>query len=139
MSVVGRRRRSREECFRVLYRVAVTEETSTEALDALKADEKLDPEVVDYAVHLLSLVDLYRDEIDTTIRGSLDRWDLERVAQTDRAVLRMAVAELNYCPDVPAKVAIDEAIEIAKRYGSNESGGFVNGVLDKVARERGGL
>lgn len=130
------RRRSREECFKALYRMQVAEETAKQVIDGLSADPELDAEVRDYAVHLLSLIDMNREEVDGAITRSLDRWDLERVAQTDRAVLRMGVAELLFEKDLPVKVVIDEAIEIAKRYGTPASGRFVNGVLDNVARSR---
>ena len=135
----GPRRRAREACFKALYRMEVALEPAALVIDALKAREGGEPEVAGYAAHLVSLADLNREEIDRTIAATLSRWDPARVAQTDRAVLRMAVAELLYCPDVPPKVAIDEAIEIAKRYGSDASGGFVNGILDSVARARRSL
>jgi N utilization substance protein B len=134
--MASRRRRSREECFKALYRMQVADETAATAIDSLRADPALDSDVADYAAHLVTLTDVNRQEIDAIITESLDRWDLERVAQTDRAVLRMGVAELMYCSDVPLKVVIDEAIEIAKRYGTPASGRFVNGVLDNVARTR---
>lgn len=134
--MASRRRRSREECFKALYRMQVADETAATAIDSLRADPALDSDVADYAAHLVTLADVNREEIDAIITESLDRWDLERVAQTDRAVLRMGVAELMYCSDVPLKVVIDEAIEIAKRYGTPASGRFVNGVLDNVARTR---
>lgn len=134
--MASRRRRSREECFKALYRMQVADETAASVIDGLRADPTLDSDVADYAAHLVTLIDVNREEIDAIITESLDRWDLERVAQTDRAVLRMGVAELLYCSDVPLKVVIDEAIEIAKRYGTPASGRFVNGVLDNVARTR---
>src|SRR5512145_3260868 len=98
------RRRAREECFKGLYRMQVADETAAAVIDTLKQDPALDPDVVDYAVHLLTVVDLNRDEIDAALSASLARWDLERVAQTDRAVLRMGVAELLFSRDVPVKV-----------------------------------
>ena len=128
------RRRAREECFKALYRMQVADEPADAVIDTLKQDPALDPDVVDYAVHLLTIVDMNRDEIDAALSASLARWNLDRVAQTDRAVLRMGVAELLFNRDVPVKVAIDEAIEIAKRYGTPASGRFVNGVLDSIAK-----
>jgi N utilization substance protein B len=134
--MASRRRRSREECFKALYRMQVADEPASLVIDSLRADPALDSDVADYAAHLITLIDVNKDEINAVITDSLDRWDLERVAHTDRAVLRMGVAELMYCSDVPLKVVIDEAIEIAKRYGTPASGRFVNGVLDNVARTR---
>jgi len=73
-------------------------------------------------------------EVDAEIQGAAEHWPMARLAATDRSVLRAAVAELLGRPGTPARVVIDEAVEIAKRYGSDESGGFVNGVLDRIAR-----
>jgi transcription antitermination protein NusB len=141
--MTGGRRRSREECLKALYRMQVTGDGAAEAIDSLRSelgsDPALLPEVADYAAHLVTLVDVHGEEIDRLVAGALSNWDPSRVAQTDRAVLRMAVAELLHCPEVPARVAIDEAIEIAKRYGTNASGRFVNGVLDSIARAQGSL
>jgi N utilization substance protein B len=128
------RRRSREECFKALYRMQVADEPAASVIETVKSDPGLNPDVADYAIHLLTVIDLYHEEIDRILSESLARWDLERVAQTDRAVLRMGVAELLYSRAVPVNVVIDEAIEIAKRYGTPASGRFVNGVLDNVAR-----
>ncbi len=92
-------------------------------------------EARDYAGRLLWLVEERGEEIDAAISAALTRWDLKRLAVIDRAVLRMATAEVLFAPEVPVQVLLNEAIEIAKRFGSNESGRFVNGVLDRVARE----
>ena len=74
-----------------------------------------------------------RDEIDTRLRSVTRNWDLKRMAAVDRNVLRMAIFELAHCADVPPKVAINEAIELAKTYGGADGHKFVNGVLDKLA------
>jgi N utilization substance protein B len=73
-------------------------------------------------------------EVDAVLALACAHWPLERLAATDRAVLRVAVAELMARPGTPARVVLDEAIDLARRYGSAESGGFVNGVLDQVVR-----
>jgi N utilization substance protein B len=73
-------------------------------------------------------------EVDAVLAAACAHWPLERLAATDRSVLRTAVAELMARPGTPARVVLDEAIELARRYGSAESGGFVNGVLDQVVR-----
>ena len=73
--------------------------------------------------------------IDKRIAESTERWDLDRLAVVDRNILRVAVYELLFEPAVPAKVAINEAIEIAKKFGTRESSRFVNGVLDRIHKE----
>ncbi len=80
-----------------------------------------------------------RHALDRTVSGSAENWRVERMAVVDRNVLRMAVYEMLFSPDVPPVVAIDEAIEVARKFGGEESGSFVNGVLDSVKRrvERG--
>jgi len=77
----------------------------------------------------------YRDEIDSVIRKHLTNWTFERLASTDRNVLRLGAYEIIYEPDIPIEVTLNEAIDIAKKYGSEQGGKFVNGVLDRIARE----
>lgn len=133
---MGKRRQAREACFKTLYRMQVIDEPAAEAVTLLQQDTALDEETAGYAAHLVTLVDLNAEEIDAALGEHLKNWTVERLAQTDRAVLRMAVAELLFVTDVPARVAIDEAIDIARRYGTNASGKFVNGVLDSLAHAR---
>jgi len=76
-----------------------------------------------------------RADLDHIIRSVLDNWELERVSLVDRNILRFALAEVLYFPEVPAKVIIDEAIEVAHRYSSDDAGRFVNGLLDRMVRE----
>jgi len=86
----------------------------------------------------LRLVDHYwrdREAIDQLLEGATANWSIERMASLDRDVLRLAVAEIKHDPDVPVEVAINEAVELAKKYGSEESGKFVNGVLGAIARD----
>jgi N utilization substance protein B len=82
-----------------------------------------------------------RTRIDAVIAGSAENWRIERMPVVDRNVLRISIYEMLFEPDTPRLVSIDEAIEVAKRFGSGESGGFINGVLDDVRRriERGEL
>jgi N utilization substance protein B len=74
-------------------------------------------------------------EIDEALAGAAENWDLERMSIIDRNVLRIAIAELRYVEDVPWKVAIDEAVTLASRYGGSDSPRFVNGVLDALAHK----
>lgn len=77
----------------------------------------------------------YQNDIDLLIEGTSANWHLERMSLIDRIILRMAIAELLYFPDIPPKVSIDEAIELAKKYSTDESGKFINGILDKLLSE----
>jgi N utilization substance protein B len=120
---------------RALYRAEVVGDERDRVLSELAADPKLEDTVRSYAVRLLQTVVENVELIDASLKEALTRWDLKRLAVIDRCVLRIGVAELLFESEVPARVILDEAIEIAKRYGSVESGRFVNGVLDHVARQ----
>ena len=120
---------------RALYRAEVVGDAPAELARELASEETITGEIRDYAHRLISLVVEHAEEIDRILSEALVRWDLKRLAVTDRCVLRMGAAELLYEPELPTRIILDEAIEIAKRYGSGESGRFVNGVLDRVARE----
>jgi N utilization substance protein B len=79
------------------------------------------------------------DEIDESLRGANPNWRLERMARVDRNILRIAAQEIAFGAEVPAEVAIDEAVDLARRYSTAESSAFVNGTLDKLARMKGRL
>jgi N utilization substance protein B len=96
-------------------------------------------EVVGFAVRLAVGVAAARDEIDTLLRDAIDNWRLERLGTVDRNVLRLAVFEFLREPATPRVVVIDEAIEVAKRFGGEESGKFVNGILDALRRRLDGV
>lgn len=129
------RRRARELAFRLLYEIEMTGDPAPVVLRAEDVEERLPPAVREYAALLLDLAAAHREEIDGTISRHAQNWSIERLAATDRAILRIAIAELLYRPDVPGRVVLDEAIEIARRFGDRNSSGFVNGVLDAVWRE----
>ncbi len=88
----------------------------------------------DYAKRLVDGTVEHREEIDELIKGQADNWRLERMSAVDRNVLRLAVYEFLYEPDVPQLVVVDEAIELAKKFGSEQSGRFVNGLLDGLLK-----
>ncbi len=86
----------------------------------------------DHAMALVEGVGSHAREIDDLIGGVLENWRLDRLHVMDRNVLRLGVYELRFCENIPPKVAIDEAIEVAKKFGSEDSGKFVNGILDRI-------
>ena len=132
--VTGQRRRAREVAFRVAYQADVAGDSYAFAWDLRAPEEDLSDDQRELVSDLVRALESRGAEIDTLLRASAEHWPLNRLAATDRATLRVAVAELLSRPGSPARVVIDEAIEIARRYGSEESGRFVNGVLDKAAR-----
>ena len=77
----------------------------------------------------------HRQEIDRLIKERSENWRLDRMTIIDRNILRIAIFELLYCDDIPPKVTLNEAIDLGKRYGSEESGSFINGILDRIQNE----
>ncbi|EYF05888.1 Transcription termination protein NusB [Chondromyces apiculatus DSM 436] len=98
-----------------------------------------DPEGREYADEIVLGFAGAADKVDSTIRKASTNWRIERMARVDRNVLRLGAWELVHRPDVPRAVILDEAVELAKRYGSEDSSAFVNGVLDKIAEDLGRL
>jgi transcription antitermination protein NusB len=131
----SRRTKARERALQALYQIDVAAEGIDDALARFwKSFEPVEHEVMDLAETLVRGVAAHRRAVDDRIEQVSTNWRLDRMAKVDRNVLRLAVYELLQT-DVPVKVAIDEAIELGKKYGSESSGAFVNGVLDKVASE----
>jgi len=137
---MGRRRLSRELALRFLYQYDVLSETSPEGVDIERAlrcywrnvDVEVDDEVKDFATELARGTCENMDSIDAVIESFSEHWRVERMPKIDRNIIRMALYEMVYLGGIPPVVTINEAVDLAKKYGSTESGGFVNGVLDRV-------
>ena len=145
---MGGRRSAREAALQILYQADWSkEDPETPALEFARQaiDEYLDglapasfdpdSELRAFMEQLISGVLTYRDEIDETIRRFAKGWKIERMAMVDRNILRLGIFELCYNPDIPPRVAINEAVELAKKYGDADSPAFVNGILDSVFQE----
>jgi transcription antitermination protein NusB len=131
--LAARRTKARERALQALYQIDVAAEGIDDALARFwKSFEPVEREVMTLAEGLVRGVARHRRAIDDTIEGVSINWRLDRMAKVDRNVLRLAVYELLET-NVPVKVVINEAIELGKKYGSESSGAFVNGLLDKVA------
>lgn len=132
-----RRRQAREIAFRAAYQADVTGDPIDRCLEEILEDleEAADPETKEFASSLVSTLALHQLEIDTVVSRIAKNWSLSRMAATDRSVIRLAAAELLYHAEVPVRVTLDEAIEIAKKYGMETSGAFVNGILDRLAHD----
>ena len=107
------------------------------ASEELEAGSDEPAAVAEFANRLVRGVEQHRERIDETIRRVSHHWRLERMTRVDRNILRLATFELLELPDVPRRVTLNEAIELAKRFGSEGSAGFVNGVLDRIAGDVG--
>ncbi len=132
--MIGRRTRARERALQALYQIDVAAAGIDEALAAFwKSFEPTEKEVQQLAEQLVRGVATDRRLVDDLIEGVSTNWRLDRMAKVDRNVLRLAAWEL-VKGDAPVKVIINEAIELGKKYDSESTGAFVNGVLDKVAQ-----
>jgi len=120
----------------LLYVVEVGKEPFLDAIKSLSADPGMsDEESRKYGIAVARKVLENQDALDALIAGASSNWDMERIAVVDKLIIRCAVAELRYFADVPLKVAINEAVDIAKKFSTGESSRFVNGVLDSIARQ----
>jgi transcription antitermination protein NusB len=128
------RRQARELAFKVAYQGALTGDGYAGTWTTVGAEASLSDDQRELVDDVVKLLEARVAEVDAALAAACAHWPLERLAATDRSVLRVAVAELLARPGTPARVVLDEAIDLARRYGSAESGGFVNGVLDQVAR-----
>lgn len=130
---MGIRRKGRELALQALYQIEITGDTSPAALDLFLSHFEGSAKAREFARRLVSGVITHSEEIDRLIAQCADNWKLSRMAKVDLTILRISTYELLFCPDIPVSVSMDEAIEIAKRYGSDDSAPFINGVLDQIA------
>jgi N utilization substance protein B len=137
---MGKRRRSRELTLQFLYQYDTLKESSPaspnfeEAIELFWTTKKvaLEDEVRGFASSLIVGVCENMDGIDRVINRYSQHWRLSRMSKIDRNILRMAIYELTYLMNIPPPVTINEAVELAKKYGTEESGAFVNGILDRI-------
>ena len=133
-AVRGTRRKGRELALQALYQIEMTGDISAGAIDSFLNHFEGAAKAKEFARHLVSGVISQRSEIDRRIEECTDNWKLSRLAKIDFLILRLATYELVYCPDIPHNVSLNEAIEIAKRFGTDDSAAFINGVLDHIAQ-----
>jgi N utilization substance protein B len=135
-----KRRKAREYALQILFQLDIRKEKPSAAvLRHFWTEYQPDDEVKVFAEEIIKGTYKHLSEINKMIRACAKNWSLDRMAVVDRNVLRMAVYEILHRMDIPTSVTINEAIEIAKKYGTEESGSFVNGILDNVARTTGNL
>ena len=130
-----KRTKAREYALKVLYAVDITGDDPEKCIEVFwKDNDEPNKEVVEFTNAVVLGFYNNRELIDKMITECATNWQLKRMAVIDRNVLRAATYELIFCEDIPPKVAINEAIDIAKKYGDKDSGKFVNGVLDKISK-----
>jgi len=128
------RRKAREAALQTLYEIEVGKASPETSMANTLEAAAMDPEIADYAVRLAAGVREHEAELDQQISSLIHGYDYTRLAAIDRNLLRIAGYELFFEPAIPPKVTINEAIEIAKKYSTAESGKFVNGVLGKLVQ-----
>jgi N utilization substance protein B len=127
-----KRRQIREKVLQALYAYELSHEPPEFVIEEIISVLKKEQEVFELARSLFLKVIEQREELDALIKGRVANWEFNRLSVIDKLVLRMSICELLYYEDIPPKVSINEAIEIARRYSTEKSDKFVNGVLDSV-------
>lgn len=131
---MGTRRKAREFALQFLFQAEFIDQPAGPAFESFCGNFEINKKSIPYARKLALGVREKWEEINSLINQYADNWRLERMSVIDRNIIRLAVFELYFLDDVPVKVAINEAVEIAKRYGTDESGPFINGILDAIQK-----
>ncbi|MDG4655602.1 transcription antitermination factor NusB [Ectobacillus antri] len=125
-----KRRKAREKAMQALYQMDITSEL--DAMSAIKNTLEEQESNNEFLEKLVTGCTAHKEELDALIAPSLDNWKMDRIGIVDRNILRIAVYEMKYMEDIPHSVSINEAIEVAKTFGDEESRRFINGVLSKI-------
>lgn len=131
------RSRCRELALQLLYQADCVGHREGEAIRFWRHFQEKATKAPAYLEKLVAGVGAHKEELDALLREYSQHWRLERMALVDKNLLRLAVFEMKYHPEVPVKVVINEAVELAKRYGSEDSGAFINGLLDRIRQVLG--
>lgn len=133
---MSNRRAARESALKSIYAVEVgSSRTQDVTKNIIKAELKDDTDSIKFAEKLLLVTVDHAHEYDEIIQNHINNWKVDRLATLDKLILRMAISEFLYFEDIPTKVTINEAIELAKDYSTRKSGNFVNGILDAVLNQ----
>ena len=131
-----KRQKSREKAMELLFSMELSKNTYEETIETFIEDYEMDLKTidVDYIKNVVTVVTDNLQDIDSRIVNALVNWKLDRVSKVNLTILRLAVGEMLFVDDVPGSVAINEAVELTKKYSDEKSTSFVNGVLDKVLK-----
>ena len=129
---MGKRRRARELAIQVLFHLDFNVDDPNKVFDLICENFNSQRSIRPFSRQLVLGVCEKMKELDGLIRKASKNWKLERMPRLDKCILRLATFEILFIEDVPPKVSIDEAVEIGKKFGSNDSGSFINGVLDNI-------
>lgn len=131
---MGARREGRENAVQALYAIELSPSPPREAIHLFWESNRFKPTAKAFAAELLGGILDKIGELDTQISAKSPNWSIARMSKIDLAIIRLAAYELIYREDIPKNVTINEAIEIAKKFGSEETPAFVNGILDEIAK-----
>jgi len=129
---MGKRRKARELAIQVLFHLDFSIDDPNKVFDLICENFNSQRSIRPFSRQLVLGVCEKMKELDGLIRKASKNWKLERMPRLDKCILRLATFEILFIEDVPPKVSIDEAVEIGKKFGSNDSGSFINGVLDNI-------
>ena len=132
------RKLSREKAMELIFSTMLTKESHGEAIETFVDNYEGNIKEIDLEdiKEVLKGVEENIEEIDELIKSNLQKWKIDRISKVNLSILRLAIYEMNYVSDVPEKVAINEALEITKKYSDEKSVSFVNGVLDKIYKNK---
>ena len=129
---MGKRRQARVLTVQVLFHLEFSPGDPDEGFRLISESFDSPPEICAFSRQLVLGIWENREELDKLIKQSSKNWRLERMSHTDRNILRVGVFEMLFMNDIPPKVSIDEAVELGKKFGTEESGAFINGILDNI-------
>lgn len=132
---MGNRRKSRELALQALYQWDITKQDPLKITVQLSEHFSTEKGRDEFAERIVLGVLEHLQELDRLIERYSEHWRLDRMTVIDRSILRIATFEFLYCEDIPPKVTLNEAIELGKQYGSDDSGSFINGILDQIQKE----
>lgn len=121
----------------LLYAMEITSATAGEALPGVLESRPIQDDQKKYGMKLVDLVQAHREELDEDIKNAAVHWEINRMAKLDRIIARIAMVELLYVPEIPMKVALSEAVQIAAKYSTDSSSSFVNGILNGFMLKHG--
>ncbi len=131
---MGQRRQSRELALQALFYIDISKDDSEKAYRFFCKHFEPEENIREFFEKIVEGTIANRADIDKLIESYSSNWKLSRMSGVDRNVIRISVFEILYCPDIPSTVAINEAIDIGKRYGTKDSGAFINGILDAISQ-----
>ena len=132
---MGKRRVARELALKLLYQCEFNPDDIETQIEQFCIRSGTQVEIINFMRVLVEKVFAHGDEIDALLKKFSDHWTLERISMVDRSILRLGICELIFETSTPPKVAINEAVEIAKKFSTKDSPDFINGILDKVYKE----